>query len=222
MQPMMSESIDLLMAALAQAQGEITPAVKDSANPYFKSKYADLSSISAASRLPLSKAGLAVCQTMATIDGTLTLVTTLGHTSGQWMRSYAPILTAKLDSQSVGSAITYMRRYSLAAMVGVVTDDDDGEGSMARDRAQPQGAGRPKYGMPPKEAAADPRISTQEGAQLFDLLEACSESYRAQIGEYFKKSGTDAFNLPRSIYAKLLPAVMKEQAAYASSQEVTA
>src|ERR1051325_1347742 len=128
---MQSETINELAAALAKAQGEITPALKDNLNPHFRSKYADLSSVWSACRVPLSKNGLAVIQTMDNLNGQLCVITTLAHSSGQWMRSHLPIMVANSNPQALGSAITYMRRYALSAMVGVAPDeDDDGEQAM--------------------------------------------------------------------------------------------
>src|SRR5271154_5901868 len=82
-----STDIGELATALAKAQGEITGALKDSANPFFKSKYADLASCWDACRLPLSKNGLSVVQAPGTSDTATYLTTILLHSSGQWMRS---------------------------------------------------------------------------------------------------------------------------------------
>src|SRR5438105_2601262 len=130
-----SENINELATALSKAQSEITPALKDSNNPFFKSKYADLESVWNACRGPLTKHGLCVMQSIMYIEGQMTLVSTLAHNSGQFIRSFAPILSAKMDAQGVGSAISYFRRYSLAALVGVVQSDDDGEGAQQRSTA---------------------------------------------------------------------------------------
>ncbi len=129
-----SEQINELAAALAKCQGEILPAIKDSKNPFFKSKYADLNSVWSVCREPLSKHGLAVIQTMDKDEtGALILITTLAHSSGQWIRSKSPIPLLKSDPQAMGSSLTYMRRYSLSAIVGISTDeDDDGEKAMNR------------------------------------------------------------------------------------------
>ena len=128
-----SENINELVSALSKVQGELQPAIKDSANPFFKSKYADLSSIWNVCRPVLSKFGLAVIQSVDKNNEQLILITTLAHSSGQWMKSYAPLLMGKMDSQALGSSMSYMRRYCLAAIVGVVVDeDDDGEASMNR------------------------------------------------------------------------------------------
>src|SRR5271167_2147554 len=105
-----SEQLGDLATALAKAQGEITGALKDSANPFFKSKYADLASCWDACRSALSKNGLAVSQFPTTQDGGTYLVTTLMHTSGQWMRSSLAVSPTADTPQAMGSALTYARR----------------------------------------------------------------------------------------------------------------
>jgi ERF superfamily len=128
-----SNVINELATALSKAQGEITGALKDSANPFYKSKYSDLASCWDACRAALSTHGLAVTQFPTTKeDGKTYLVTGLLHTSGQWMRSDF-LLTPKDDtSQGMGSAITYARRYALCAVVGVAQVDDDGNAASGR------------------------------------------------------------------------------------------
>lgn len=127
-----SENIAELAAALAKAQGELSPANKESKNPFFKSTYADLASIVAVSREPLSKHGLCVMQGMKDIGGKLYLVTLLAHSSGQWVRSEMPLYMVKPEMQSMGSAITLGRRYSRSAMVGITSEDDDGNAASGR------------------------------------------------------------------------------------------
>jgi len=127
-----SENINELAQALAKAQGEITGALKDSANPFFKSKYADLASCWDACRAALSKNGLAVTQ-FPTTDPTGTyLVTSLLHSSGQWMRSSLLVQPKDDTPQAMGSALTYARRYALTAIVGVAQVDDDGNAASGR------------------------------------------------------------------------------------------
>lgn len=127
-----SPSIKELAAALAKAEREIKAAVKDSANPYFKSRYADLASVWEACREPLTKHGLAVCQWPSADGPRVTVVTLLTHDSGEWVRA-SLTMTAKEDSpQAIGSVITYARRYALAAAVGVAPDDDDAEAAEGR------------------------------------------------------------------------------------------
>lgn len=127
-----SESINEIASALAKAQSEMGGAVKDSANPFFKSKYADLSSVWEACRGPLTKNGLAVIQSPSADGLRVSVDTLLTHTSGQWMRGVVSV-NAKEDSpQAVGSAITYLRRYALQSFAGVAPEDDDAEAAHGR------------------------------------------------------------------------------------------
>jgi hypothetical protein len=127
-----SESINELSAALAKAQGEITGALKDSANPFFKSKYADLASCWDACRVPLAKNGLAVIQVPETTEAGLTLITTLAHSSGQWIRGSLPVKPKDDTPQAMGSALTYARRYALTAFIGIAQVDDDGNAASGK------------------------------------------------------------------------------------------
>jgi hypothetical protein len=133
---MQSESIAALAAALSKAQGDITGALKDSSNPFFKSKYADLASCWDACRAQLSENGLAVIQTTDIIADRPVLVTTLAHSSGEWVKSITPILTKDDSPQAQGSGITYARRYALAAIVGLAQIDDDAEAAQGRGKKE--------------------------------------------------------------------------------------
>ena len=122
-----SESIAKLATALSIVQGKLTHAKKDSVNPFFKSKYADLESVWDACRNLLAENGLAVMQFPGEfVDGTMSLNTVLTHSSGEYMSYLMSVPVTKPDAQGAGSALTYMRRYALAAVVGVVQADDDG------------------------------------------------------------------------------------------------
>jgi len=127
-----SDSIAALGAALAKAQGMIEGARKDSANPHFKSKYADLASCWDACREALSKNGLAVVQAPGeAASGVVEMTTMLVHESGEWISERLTIPLAKVDAQGYGSAVTYARRYALTAMVGIAPEDDDGNAAVA-------------------------------------------------------------------------------------------
>lgn len=131
-----SESLELgeLFKALAKAQAAMEEAKKDSNNPFFKSNYADLASVIKASRKALAANDLSVIQRIKVVEDQKFLFTRLGHASGQWIESYTPINPSKEDIQSFGSYITYLRRYSYAAMVGVASSDEDDDGEKAMDR----------------------------------------------------------------------------------------
>lgn len=128
-----SDSINEIAAALATAQGLIKGAKKDSDNPFFKSKYADLAAVAEACRAPLSAAGIAVVQApSSTEDGRVTVTTLFVHSSGQWIAESVSVKPKDDGPQALGSAITYLRRYALAAFAGVAPEDDDGEAAEGR------------------------------------------------------------------------------------------
>lgn len=132
-----SESIAALAEALAKAQGMMKGALKDVTNPYFKSKYADLSSVWEACREALSSNGLAVVQTNET-DDAVVIETVLLHSSGEWIAGRLRMIPKEPTPQGVGSCITYARRYALAAMVGVAPEDDDGNEASKEAKNKPR------------------------------------------------------------------------------------
>lgn len=134
-----SETIELLAQALLKAQTEFMTASKDAKNPFFKSKYATLNSVWEAVATALHNNGLVCIQPIVNNM----VATTIIHTSGQFITSECPIVCAKQnDPQALGSAITYSRRYALASMLGVMTDDDD-DAESAMVRKQPKSAPKP-------------------------------------------------------------------------------
>lgn len=136
-----SETIGELAKALAVAQGEIQNAKKDSENPFFKAKYADLAAIREAYQGPLSKNGLALIQTPRTTiteDATIISVETLlCHSSGEWISEELSAIPVKTDPQGIGSCITYLRRYGAGAVTGVASEDDDGNAASHSTEARP-------------------------------------------------------------------------------------
>lgn len=133
-----SESIKELATALAKVQSTIQPANKNATNPHFKSKYADLGAIWDACRKPLADNGLSIVQMPTDSgDGRVALTTMLIHTSGEYISSTCSTRLQQDSAQGVGSALTYLRRYALAAMVGIVADEDD-DGNAASQPPQPR------------------------------------------------------------------------------------
>lgn len=126
MNEIMSPTVAKIAEALAAAQREMSGAKKDSANPFFKSKYADLAAVVGAIREPFAKHGIAHSQ-MPGCDGDGHYVDTLLiHSSGEWLKSRIRMNPTKEDPQGIGSVTTYMRRYALQAMAGLEAEDDDG------------------------------------------------------------------------------------------------
>ena len=129
-----SETIDKLAIALCKAQSAMGGAVKDSSNPFFKSKYADLTSVVKAIKEPFSDNGLSYVQFPHSTDSGIGVTTRLMHTSGQWLESDFVLPIVKADPQAAGSAITYARRYALQSIAGIPTADDDAEAAMLQAR----------------------------------------------------------------------------------------
>ena len=155
-----SESITDLAKALLNVQRTVRPIAKDAENPFTKSWYASLNSVMDACRDALIENGIWLCQYPVPVEqpNTLGLVTKLTHAeSGQWQSSLAVVPLPKADPQGMGSAMTYCRRYALTAMLGMVTEDDDGE----RARTGRKTASRPKLPVIAPEArkAASPDAS---------------------------------------------------------------
>ena len=131
-QPTQSESIAEIAKAMCIVQQTALFAITDSENPFFKAKYADLSSIWSVIREPLTKNGLSVIQTTEPNENGITVITTLMHTSGEYISGKLFLRPDKPTIQGIGSAITYARRYALSAIMGVCPQDDDGENAMDR------------------------------------------------------------------------------------------
>lgn len=128
----MSDSITNLATALAKAQAEIRPAIYDSTNPHFRSKYASLTAVMEACREALSKNQIAVVQGAAVVDGAVAVTTLLLHASGEYISDELTMPFAQATPQQIGSSLSYCRRYSLASLVGITADDDDAEEAMPK------------------------------------------------------------------------------------------
>jgi hypothetical protein len=160
-----SESIKNLALALNKVQSKLTFAKKDSKNPFFKSNYADLESVWDACRDLLAENGLSVSQFPGSyMDGEISLTTILMHGSGEFIEQEMSLPVTKTDPQGAGSAITYMRRYALAAVIGIVQADDD-----ANEASKPVSA-----------------ITPQQISTINDLLEE-TETDVNKFLEFFKK-----------------------------------
>ena len=186
-----SDSISALAAALCKAQSQMGGAAKSADNPFFKSKYADLSSVVQAVKQPFADNGLSYVQFPISTQSAIGVVTRLMHESGEWMEQEYYLPLQKLDPQAAGSAITYARRYSLQAVAGIPAEDDDGEGSMLR--------GKPKT------------ISQPQVDSLYDALEE-SDSDIEKFLKAFKKESLEEFTEPEYVRALQMIEMKKEKA----------
>lgn len=156
-----------LAAAMAKAQAEIKTALKDSKNPHFKSSYADLTSVWDACRAALTKNGISVIQIPNFEGDEVWLETMLLHASGDSIKGRYPLRPQQQTPQGYGSALTYARRYSLAAMVGVVADEDD-DGNAAS-------APRPSYSKPAPVADANRAKANQFVNDAIDAIKLLTD-----------------------------------------------
>lgn len=193
-----SEQINELVAALTKAKTTMKMAEKDSNNPFFKSKYASLESIGKATEPSLTQNGLAIIQGPDYKDGHMVLVTKLVHTSGQWVASYAPLLPAKQDSQGIGSAITYMKRYSWGAIIGLTGAEEDDDGNAERERLE-----------------ASTKVTKATKAQIDELEKLINGDavYRKNVMDWLKtqhslKSFSD---MPLRVYQDLRAIMLKKK-----------
>lgn len=140
-----SETIGELAKALAAANGHIKNPNLDAVNPHFKSRYASLGAIINAVRAPLAAQGISAVQTVSNDGGSVGVTTTLLHSSGEWMaETIWSALPDRATVQQLGSSITYLRRYSLAAITGIVgEEDDDGNAGSTGDRPEPRKTFKP-------------------------------------------------------------------------------
>lgn len=190
-----SEQINEIATALSAAQGEIQNVVKDAKNPHFKSDYATLDAVTDTVRPVFAKHGLAVMQmpsySVSDDGGSSVIVETLiTHSSGQWIRGTSASPIQKADPQGVGSATTYLRRYSLAAVAAIAQTDDDGNHAS-------QGNGKPAtVKVVPKPEGYDGwlvilKASPKSGkAALKKAWEAGIPAYRS----YFNNSEKDGLD----------------------------
>ena len=126
-----SESIKSLATALSKAQAEMNAAQKKSDNPFFKSKYADLSQVLDCVKTAFSSHGLSFTQMPSFNENKVYVETLLMHSSGEWISSTCGSPIKSPNAQGVGDAITYLRRYSLASVAGLSQKDDDGNSNSA-------------------------------------------------------------------------------------------
>ena len=162
---MQSSNLSELIKALIKVQEAIKPVKKTAENPFYHSKYADLVTIWESCRATLTANGFAVTQVTHQGDNGYTLLeTVLLHTSGEWLAGELPILPDKSGPQAFGSALTYARRYSLAALLGIVTEgeDDDAETATQRGKAQPKTPVRPK---PPTDPSMDSPVDLKDAVK---------------------------------------------------------
>lgn len=181
MEATQSNSLGKLMEALAKAQLEMRGALKDAKNPHLRNNYADLASVWAAWQEAGPKHGLAIMQLAEGGEGFVQIRTMLGHSSGEWVQGCLRVPFAEQKginiAQALGSALTYARRYALAAMVGIAPEDDDGHG------AAPAGGKKQEtnWHAPPSDPPAKPVEPTITEGQWLELQSLANETMDSKV-----------------------------------------
>ena len=137
-----SEKVDKIIPALLQAQAATGNVHRDAKNPHFRSTYASLESVINTVREPLTAAGIVILQSPTMSEGLVTVTTRLFHGSGQWVQNRAEARPADLSPQKVGSAVTYLRRYSLMSLLCLAPTDDDGNAAQGTPKEREAAASR--------------------------------------------------------------------------------
>lgn len=195
-----SETINKIAPALVKAQAAMLPLIKDSNNPFFKSKYADLKAVTAACYPALQENGISIIQGVDECDGVIDVKTRLLHSSGEWIETSCPVGIEKSNAQGYGSAITYGRRYALQAAVGIAPEDDDGN-------AASKGPAAKKVA---KKAVSKDPVTEQQHDNLNSLLnrlykgDELDEKRKAGASHVSGKRTEDTLQLYKSEAAKLI------------------
>jgi len=179
-----SPELSKLFEAMAASQAEMADAAKDSTNPFFKSKYADLASVRAACTPALSKHGLCVIQFPFSDGPHVVLVTILGHSSGQWIRGELVSTAKATDPQSIGSVITYLRRYCLSAVAGIAAEDDDGNAASKPEEQQGRQQARGKHDH---QADKDKARQAQSGEENQDAAKPKADDVLTSLKKKLNK-----------------------------------
>ncbi len=159
--------------AMAEAQKRIVGVTKDSTNPHFKADYASLAAVWDASHEALNDNQIAILQAPSIVDGKQVLVTILAHSSGEWFRGVCKVEPTQNTPQGMGSAFTYARRQSLAAMTGVAPKDDDGNEASERPLA-----------IPREQKRSQQRAPETEPQQTTPAVETLPETIPDDIAEF--------------------------------------
>lgn len=187
-----SESIANLAKALSAFQAEVPNPKNTANNPFFKSKYAPLCDVLTLVRPLLTKHGLSIVQFPSGSGDNITITTSLLHSSGEWIEGDPLILKAdKATAQGAGSAISYGRRYSVSAVLGISSeDDDDGNHATGNGEPKPQ-TNKP---APPKQ---EPKVNKATEAQIKKMFASAKQrgvpdsSLKARVAEFGKSSSRD-------------------------------
>lgn len=211
-QQMHSEQINEITMAMSKVQGEMKPAVKSCKNPFFKSSYADITDCVEACKEPLAKNNLAYFQpTYYDDSGKIFIMTILSHNpSGQFIKSYTPVLMQKNDCQSFGAALSYTRRYALSSIIGICTEDDDGNAASGKTVITPV-----------HQQTVSHKISKEQHALLIKKLDLVPQ-FKEKVKDWLSKQGIhDLIDMHATMYDSVMQNA-EQQYKYMQTEEKSA
>lgn len=204
-----SEQIHEIAGALALAQLEMTSAAKNCTNPHFKSKYADINDFLLAVRPFLGKQGIAISQMPDLKDGMTVLETMLIHkATGQWLKSTLPISnkTSGNEMHALGSCLTYLRRFCLASICGIASDEDMDDDANSAGSYQV---------MPQQKVQAIPvpikMINEFQIGTLKKELETCSKEFKEKLQGFMTENKFNNYSeLPEATFHTIIRGIMED------------
>ena len=222
-----SDSISKLATAMCEAQSQMGGAVKDSANPFFKSKYADLTSVVKAIKEPFAANGLSYIQMPHSSESGVGVTTRLMHSSGEWLESEFVLPLVKRDPQAAGAALTYARRYALQSVAGIPNADDDAESAMVRQITTPSytpeqkdeflaliangdGFGIKKFGKSVDQSVMDALFNSFKGGTITatkqkvrDIVQEANANIKATVASIQEALAESQFSIIDEIYSEM-------------------
>ncbi|HLG26732.1 MAG TPA: ERF family protein [Paenisporosarcina sp.] len=188
-----SETIGALAKALSTFQGEVKQPLKDKDNPFFKSKYVPLENVVEAITEISAKHGLSFLQYPVNQENKVGIITILMHSSGEFIETEPIYATpTKQDAQAAGSVITYLKRYSLSAVFGITSDEDD-DGNNGSGNSKP----KQPYNAPKPNQSKPPEAPLQDGPKM--ISDAQVKLLKTKLGNVSKNTGTDKEQVYKSV-----------------------
>ncbi len=173
-----SESIKNLAAAMAAFQGKVKNPPRSADNPFYKSKYAPLEVVVDTAKPILNECGLSYIQSCSGDGSNISVTTLIMHSSGEWVETEPLIVKAeRATAQGAGSAITYARRYALAAALGLASDDDD-DGNGAEPNGT-KGSQKPKAAHKCSDCHKD--ILPAKGRTAEQIIDGSIKTYGVEL-----------------------------------------
>lgn len=200
-----SKDYDQVFNALIKAKKEMKSVIKDAQNSHLKNKYATLGAYIEATEDALLANDLLLFCTMDPCEKNTILVMTLMHKTGQWIRSYLPLINTKGDSQGLGSALSYQRRYGMSALFNLTAEDDDGHVASSKPSVLPLKQEN-KHDLDKNTQKISPEMAKALEIQLRQTPSKYSDSVYAR---FIELGYPTIFDIPQSMFEAVMNNAIK-------------